>query len=125
LRRIRIEREPGPDGVATAEPRSGLESPAGQGRALAHAHESAAAAIRIARRGPVVEDLDPELVGFPDQSDQRHRSLGVPERVGERLLDPFVLLGLALAGLAIAAAGAYLPAQRAARSRIAPVLQAE
>ena len=38
---------------------------------------------------------------------------------------PFVIVGLAFAGLAIAAAGAYLPAQRAARARIAPVLQAE
>jgi ABC-type lipoprotein release transport system permease subunit len=38
---------------------------------------------------------------------------------------PLVVIGLALAGLVIAAAGAYLPAQRAARARIAPVLQAE
>jgi putative ABC transport system permease protein len=36
-----------------------------------------------------------------------------------------LLLGLALSGLAIGAAGAFLPAQRAARARIAPVLQAE
>ena len=35
------------------------------------------------------------------------------------------LLVLCLAGLAIGLAGAYLPAQRAARARIAPVLQAE
>jgi putative ABC transport system permease protein len=35
----------------------------------------------------------------------------------------FVILGLS--GLAIGAAGAYLPARRAARARIAPVLQAE
>ena len=38
---------------------------------------------------------------------------------------PFALVGLGLAGLAIAAIGAFLPAQRAARVRIAPVLQAE
>ena len=36
-----------------------------------------------------------------------------------------VLLGLGLLGLAIGALGAYLPAQRAARASIAPVLQAE
>jgi ABC-type lipoprotein release transport system permease subunit len=35
------------------------------------------------------------------------------------------MAGLALTGLAIAVVGAYLPAQRAARARIAPVLQAE
>ena len=35
------------------------------------------------------------------------------------------MVGLALTGLAIGAAGAFLPAQRAARARIAPVLQAE
>jgi putative ABC transport system permease protein len=38
---------------------------------------------------------------------------------------PPTFAGLALTGLAIAAVGAYLPAQRAARARIAPVLQAE
>lgn len=38
---------------------------------------------------------------------------------------PLALVGLGLAGLAIAAIGAFLPAQRAARVRIAPVLQAE
>jgi putative ABC transport system permease protein len=38
---------------------------------------------------------------------------------------PVVLLALGLSGLAIGALGAYLPAQRAARSRIATVLQAE
>ena len=36
-----------------------------------------------------------------------------------------VLVGLGLLGLGIGAAGAYLPAQRAARASIAPVLQAE
>ena len=48
--------------------------------------------------------------------------------VPERSFDVFgpVLLGiLALGGLAIAAVGAWLPAQRAARARIGPVLQAE
>ena len=38
---------------------------------------------------------------------------------------PLALVGLGLAGLAIAAVGAFLPAQRAARVPIAPVLQAE
>jgi putative ABC transport system permease protein len=38
---------------------------------------------------------------------------------------PVVLAGLVLSGLAIAVIGAYPPAQRAARARIAPVLQAE
>lgn len=38
---------------------------------------------------------------------------------------PLVLAGLVLSGLAIAVVGAYPPAQRAARARIAPVLQAE
>jgi putative ABC transport system permease protein len=38
---------------------------------------------------------------------------------------PAAIIGLALTGLAIAAIGAYLPAQRAARARIGPVLQAE
>jgi putative ABC transport system permease protein len=38
---------------------------------------------------------------------------------------PVVFLGLTLAGLAIGVAGALPPAQRAARARIAPVLQAE
>jgi putative ABC transport system permease protein len=36
-----------------------------------------------------------------------------------------LLAVLALGGLAIAAVGAWLPAQRAARATIAPVLQAE
>ncbi len=49
-------------------------------------------------------------------------------RVPESTFDvftPLVLAGLAASGLAIAAVGAYLPAQRAARARIGPVLQAE
>ena len=49
-------------------------------------------------------------------------------RIPERTFDVLVrrsMVGLALTGLAIAAVGAYLPAQRAARARIAPVLQAE
>jgi putative ABC transport system permease protein len=49
-------------------------------------------------------------------------------RIPERTFDVFapgLLLGLAVSGLAIAAIGAYLPALRAARARIAPVLQAE
>ena len=41
------------------------------------------------------------------------------------VLPAFALLALALTGLAIGAAGALLPARRAARARIAPVLQAE
>ena len=38
---------------------------------------------------------------------------------------PLLLVGLLLTGLAIATLGAYAPAQRAARARVAPVLQAE
>lgn len=41
------------------------------------------------------------------------------------VFSPAMLVVLGLSGLAIGAAGAYLPAQRAARARIAPVLQAE
>jgi putative ABC transport system permease protein len=48
----------------------------------------------------------------------------IPERTFD-VFEPTLLLGLALSGLAIAAVGAYLPALRAARARIAPVLQAE
>ena len=49
-------------------------------------------------------------------------------RIPDAVYDVFplvVLLGLGLLGLAIGALGAYLPAQRAARASIAPVLQAE
>jgi putative ABC transport system permease protein len=49
-------------------------------------------------------------------------------RIPEQVYDVFplvVLVGLGLLGLVIGAAGAYVPAQRAARARIAPVLQAE
>ncbi len=49
-------------------------------------------------------------------------------RVPAQVFDVFpliVLVGLGLLGLVIGAAGAYLPAQRAARASIAPVLQAE
>ena len=38
---------------------------------------------------------------------------------------PLTIVGLTLAGLATAAVGAYLPAQRAARAPIAPILQGE
>ncbi len=41
------------------------------------------------------------------------------------VLSPPILVALALAGLAIAALGAWIPGLRAARSRIAPVLQGE
>jgi putative ABC transport system permease protein len=41
------------------------------------------------------------------------------------VLGPAALVALGLVGLGIAVAGAWLPAQRAARARIAPVLQAE
>ncbi|HEY7968807.1 MAG TPA: FtsX-like permease family protein, partial [Candidatus Limnocylindrales bacterium] len=41
------------------------------------------------------------------------------------VFSPAALLALALTGLAIGAAGAFVPARRAARARIAPVLQAE
>ena len=49
-------------------------------------------------------------------------------RVPAEVFDVFpliVLVGLGLLGLVIGAAGAYLPAQRAARASIAPLLQAE
>ena len=49
-------------------------------------------------------------------------------RIPEQVYDVFpfvVLVGLFLLGLAIGALGAYLPAQRAARASIAPILQAE
>jgi putative ABC transport system permease protein len=41
------------------------------------------------------------------------------------VVGPATIVALGLSGLVIGAAGAYLPAQRAARARIAPVLQAE
>jgi putative ABC transport system permease protein len=49
-------------------------------------------------------------------------------RIPDEVYDVFpflVLVGLGLLGLVIGAIGAYLPAQRAARASIAPVLQAE
>ena len=51
-------------------------------------------------------------------------STAVPESTFA-VFAPVAFIGLSLAGLAIALAGAYLPAQRAARASIAPVLQAE
>ena len=51
-------------------------------------------------------------------------STAVPESTFA-VFAPVAFIGLSLAGLAIALAGAYLPAQRAARAAIAPVLQAE
>lgn len=48
----------------------------------------------------------------------------IPESTFD-VLGPLVLLGLLLTGLAIATIGAYAPARRAARARVAPVLQAE
>jgi putative ABC transport system permease protein len=50
--------------------------------------------------------------------------LAVPDSSFD-VLTPLVLVGLALSGVAIAIAGAFLPALRAARLRVAPVLQAE
>jgi putative ABC transport system permease protein len=49
---------------------------------------------------------------------------GIPDSSFD-VFGPIFLTVLALGGLAIAATGAYLPAQRAARARIAPVLLAE
>jgi putative ABC transport system permease protein len=49
---------------------------------------------------------------------------GIPESAFD-VFGPIFLTLLALGGLAIAAAGAYLPAQRAAQAKIAPVLLAE
>ncbi|HEY7132685.1 MAG TPA: hypothetical protein VH440_10560, partial [Candidatus Limnocylindrales bacterium] len=51
-------------------------------------------------------------------------SLAIPDSSFD-VFGPLLLAGLALGGLAIAAIGAWVPAQRAARLRIAPVLQAE
>jgi putative ABC transport system permease protein len=51
-------------------------------------------------------------------------STGVPDSTYD-VLGPGLLLVLAAAGLAIGVLGALVPAQRAARARIAPVLQAE
>jgi putative ABC transport system permease protein len=48
----------------------------------------------------------------------------IPEGSFE-MFGPIALIGLGLVGLALAAVGAFLPAQRAARLPIAPVLQAE
>jgi putative ABC transport system permease protein len=55
-----------------------------------------------------------------------HAAIGT--NIPEKMFDVFpiaALIGLGLVGVAIAVAGAYLPAQRAALARIAPVLQAE
>jgi putative ABC transport system permease protein len=49
---------------------------------------------------------------------------GIPPVIFDVFSAP-MLIGLALAGLAIGVIGAMLPAQRAARARIAPVLAAE
>ncbi|HEV8403750.1 MAG TPA: ABC transporter permease [Candidatus Limnocylindrales bacterium] len=74
------------------------------------------------------------LIGVPLGLVFQHATIGymgqvdAGTRIPERTFDvfaPAVVVGLALSGLAIAAAGAYLPALRAARARIAPVLQAE
>jgi putative ABC transport system permease protein len=49
---------------------------------------------------------------------------GVPESAFD-VFGPVMFAALALSGLAIAAIGAWLPAQRAAATRIAPILQSE
>jgi putative ABC transport system permease protein len=61
------------------------------------------------------------VIGYLGQTAAR---TAVPESTFE-VLAPVVVAALVLSGLAIAVVGAYLPAQRAARARIAPVLQAE
>jgi hypothetical protein len=48
----------------------------------------------------------------------------IPKRSFD-VFGPALLMLLVLGGLAIAAVGAWLPAQRAAPARIAPALQAE
>jgi putative ABC transport system permease protein len=48
----------------------------------------------------------------------------IPESTFD-VLGPLLVVGLLLSGLAIAIVGAFAPAQRAARARVAPVLQAE
>ena len=55
---------------------------------------------------------------------QTAASLTIPESTYD-VFHPLAFVALALAGLAIAALGSYLPAQRAARAQIASVLQGE
>lgn len=70
---------------------------------------------------PIGLGLQRAVLGYMGETAAR---TAVPE-VSLDVFGPFAILGLALTGLAIAAIGAFVPAQRAARARIAPVLQAE
>ncbi len=74
------------------------------------------------------------LIGVPLGLVAQHLVLGymgevaAKTRIPAQVYDVFpfvVLVGLGLLGLGIGALGAWLPAQRAARASIAPVLQAE
>lgn len=70
---------------------------------------------------PIGLGLQRAVLGYMGETAAR---TAVPE-VSLDVFGPFAILGLALTGLAIAAIGALVPAQRATRARIAPVLQAE
>ena len=70
---------------------------------------------------PVGLLLQRVVLGFMGQAASGTR---VPAQAID-VFPPMVLVVLGAGGLAIALVGAYLPAQRAARARIAPVLQAE
>jgi putative ABC transport system permease protein len=70
---------------------------------------------------PIGLGLQRAVLGYMGETAAR---TAVPE-VSLDVFGPFAILGLALTGLAIAAIGAFVPAQRATRARIAPVLQAE
>jgi putative ABC transport system permease protein len=74
------------------------------------------------------------LVGVPLGIGAQHAVLAYMGQVAAKtnipastfdVFGPAMLIGLSLAGLAIGAIGAWLPAMRAARARIAPVLAAE
>ena len=90
---VAARRQPGPDGVAAAEPGTDLDPSAGQRRPLAHPDQAASGAVavrgrlRAAPAGAVVEDLDPELVGLLREVDHGPGTVRVAERVRQRLLD--------------------------------------
>jgi putative ABC transport system permease protein len=89
-------------------------------------------AMVLASVAPVA--LAAGLIGVPIGLIAQHVVLDYMGQVAARtdipsavfdVFTPAMFVVLALSGLAIGAAGAYLPARRAARARIAPVLQAE
>lgn len=70
---------------------------------------------------PIGLALQRAVLGYMGETAAR---TAVPETSLD-VFGPVAMVALALTGLAIAAVGAFVPAQRAARARIAPVLQAE